>query len=131
MLCFFLVMFPRLVRRVGNLLFFFYSFLDGVRFINEVQEPFRPFWIYISIFTQTIVFWFIIVFLFFSIFIAIYIILRTRYFTNEVNNGSHYQCQSNVWACVGIIRRRSVFENIYLLSKIWFNTYSTYINHNS
>ena len=42
--------------------FFFYWFLDGVTFINELQKPSRTFWIYISIFTQPI--WFILVFLF-------------------------------------------------------------------
>ena len=67
MFCFSLIYFhdfPEIVWMVGNLLFFVYCFLDGVRFIVEVQKPFRTFGIYISIFTQPI--WFILLFLFFN-----------------------------------------------------------------
>ena len=73
--------------------FFIYWFLDGVRSIKEVQKLSRPSWIYISIF------------------IAIYV---TNPITDvyKVNNRRHYQCQSNVWAHMGIMRQRSVFEDI-------------------
>ena len=37
------LIFSRLVRMVGKLLFFVYWFLDKVRFIKEVQKTSRPF----------------------------------------------------------------------------------------
>ena len=95
--------FSRLVRMVGNLLFFFdYWFLDEVSSIKEVQKTSRLFWIYISIFTQQT--WFIHVFLFFNFYYNIYVTdpIIDAY---EVNNGRHYQCQSSVWAHMGIMRR--------------------------
>ena len=73
MFCFSLLYFhdfPKIVWMVGNLLFFVYCFLDGVRFIVEVQKPFRTFGIYISIFTQPI--WFILLFLFFNFYCNIH-----------------------------------------------------------
>ena len=122
--------FSRVVWMVGNLLFFIYWFLDGVRSIKEVQKLSRPSWIYISIFTELI--WFIysfFYFLFFSIFIAIYV---TNPITDvyKVNNGRHYQSQSNFWAHMGIMRWRSIFEDIDRLPTLWFTTQLTYINNN-
>ena len=73
MFCFSLLYFhdfPKIVWMVVNLLFFVYCFLDRVRFIVEVQKPFRTFGIYISIFTQPI--WFILLFLFFNFYWNIY-----------------------------------------------------------
>ena len=122
------ITFSRLVRMVGNLLFFVYWFLDEVRSIKQVQKTSRPFWIYISIFTKPI--WFIHVFLFFNFYCNIYVTNPTID-VYEVNNGRHYQCQSNVWAHMGIMRRRSIFEDINRLTIIWFTTRLTYINRNS
>ena len=96
--------FSRLVRMVGNLLFFVYWFLDEVRSINEVQKSSRP-WVYISIFTQPI--WFIHVFLFFNFYCNIHNVTNP----NRCLRG-HQQCQSNAWAHMGIMRRRSIFEDI-------------------
>ena len=57
MFCFSLQYFHDLSQTCPNgrqLTFFVYWFLDGFRFIKELQKPFRTFWIYISIFTQPI-----------------------------------------------------------------------------
>ena len=43
----------------------------------------------------------------------------------------YYQFQSNVWAHMGIMRRRLIFEDINQLTIIWFTTRLTYINRNS
>ena len=97
--------------------FFIYWFLDGVRSIKEVQKLSRPSWFYISIFTQPI--WFIYsCFSFFSVFITIYV---SNPVTDvyKVNNGRHYLCQSNVWAHMGIMRQRSIFEDIDQLLGYW------------
>ena len=78
MFCFSLLYFhdfPKIVWMVGNRLFFVYYFLDGVRFIVEVQKPFRTFGIYISIFTQPI--WFILLFLFFNFYWNIHTLTNT------------------------------------------------------
>ena len=101
--------FSRLARIVGNLLFFVYWFLDEVRSIKEVQKTSKPFWIYLSIFTQPI--WFILVFLFFNFHCNTYV-TNPIIDVYKVNNGRHYQCQSNVWADMGIMRWRSIFKDI-------------------
>ena len=81
--------FPRLVWMVDNLLFYVYWLLDGVRSIKEVQKPFTPFWIYISIYLVNPIF-------------SLFLIFTVIYVTNpiidvcEVDDKRHYQCQSNV-----------------------------------
>ena len=50
---------------------------------------------------------------------------------SRVNNGRCYQSQSNVSAHMGIMRRRSIFEDIDQLPTIWCTTQLTYINCNS
>ena len=40
----------------------------------------------------------------------------------EVNNGRHYKCQSNVWAHMGIMRQRSIFEDNKFIRKDDLNT---------
>ena len=79
--------FSRFVWMVGNLLFFVYWFSDGVRSTKEVQKPSRPFWIYISMFTEPI--WFILDFLFLNFYYNIYF-TNTIIHVYEVNNGEHY-----------------------------------------
>ena len=49
----------------------------------------------------------------------------------KVNDRRHYQCESNILTHVGIMRRRSIFEDIDRLTIIWFTTRLTYINRNS
>ena len=102
--------FSRLVQMVDNLLFFVYWFLDGVRSIKEVQKTSRPFWIYISIFTQCI--WFILINLFFNFYCNVYNVTNPKIDVYKVNNGRQYQCQSNVWSHMGIMRWRSIFKDI-------------------
>ena len=41
MLCYISMIFLRFFLMVGNLLFFVYWLLDGIKFINEVQKSFR------------------------------------------------------------------------------------------
>ena len=122
--------FYRVVWIVGNLLFFVYWFLDEVRSIKEEQNLSRPSWIYNSIFTQPIWFIYSCFFLFFN-FLFLFLL---QYVTNPItdvykaNKGRHYQSQSNVWADMGIMRWRSIFEDIDQLPTIWFTTELTYIN---
>ena len=108
--------------------FFVYWFLDEVRSIKKVQKTSRLFWIYISIYTHPI--WFIHVFLFFNFYCNIYNVTNPIIDVYQVNNGKHYQCQKNVLAHTGIMRRRSIFEDINRLSILWFTTLLTYINRN-
>ena len=132
MFCFYLIYFYDFLQTCpdgSNLLFFVYWFLDGVRSIKEVQKPSRPFWIYISIFNQPI--WFILVFLFFIFYCNIYNVTNLKIDVYEVNNRRHHQCQSNLWAHMIIMRRRSNFEHIDRLTIIWITTRLTYINCNS
>ena len=103
------ITFFRLVQIFGNPRFLVYWLLDGVRSIKEVQRPSRLYWIYVSIFTQPI--WFILVFLFHNFCCNIHNVTNAIIDVYEVNNGRHYQCQSNVWAGMGIMRRRSIFED--------------------
>ena len=121
--------FSRIIRMVGNLLFFIYWFLDEVRSIKEVQKTSRPFRIYISIFTQHTSF--IHVFLFFNFYCNICNGTNPIIDVYEVNNRRHYQCLINVWAHMGIMRQRSIFKNINRLTIIWLTTRLSYINHNS
>ena len=121
--------FSRFVRMIGNLLFFVSWFLDEVRFIKEVQKTSRPFWIYISIFTQPI--WFIHFFLFFDFYCNIHNITNPIIDVYEVNNRRNYQCQSYVWTHMGIMRQKSIFKDINRLTIIWFTTRLTFINRNS
>ena len=109
--------------------FFVYWFLDEVRSIKKVQKTSRLFWIYISIYTHPI--WLIHVFLFFNFYCNIYNVTNPIIDVYQVNNGKHYQCQKNVLAHTGIMRRRSIFEDINRLSILWFTTLLTYINRNS
>ena len=109
--------------------FFLLLVFRWVRSIKEVQKTSRPFWIYISIFTQPI--WFILVFLFFNFYFNIYNVTNTKIDVYEVNDRRHYQCQSNVWAHMAIMQRKSIFEDIDRLPITWFTTRLTYINRNS
>ena len=50
----------------------------------------------------------------------------TRSITENITN-----VKKNVLAHTGIMRRRSIFEDINRLSILWFTTLLTYINRNS
>ena len=80
-------LFPDLSGWSATYFFFVYWFSDGVRSTKEVQKPSRPFWIYISMFTEPI--WFILVFLFLNFYYNIYF-TNTIIHVYEVNNGEHY-----------------------------------------
>ena len=118
--------FSRLVRMVGNLLFFVYWFLDEVRFIKEVKKSSRPFWTYIPIFNQPILIYSRFSIFHFFFFCNIYNVTNPIIDVYKVNNGRHYQCQSKVWAHMGIMRRRWMLKDINRQTIIWFTTQLTY-----
>ena len=60
---------------------------------SRYKKPSRPFWVYISIFTQPI--WFILVFLFFNFHCNICNVTNPIIDVSKVNNGRHYQWQTN------------------------------------
>ena len=61
---------------------------------------------------------YLIVFLFFNFYCNIYV-TDPIIDVCEVNNRRHYQCQSHVLAHTGIMRLRSIFEDINRLTIIW------------
>ena len=105
-------LFPDLSGCSATYFFLASWFLDEVRSVKEVQKTSRHFIIYPSILD-------LFTFFYFSIFITIYV-TKPIIDVYEVNNGRHHQCQSGVWAHMGIMRRRSIFEDTNRLTIIWF-----------